>query len=345
MRAVEQVAASAPSGDAARAQENVPLGIACMTGATLMFAVSSAIMKIEVAKYPVGEVMAARSLSSLAVCAAFVLPATGTAVFATRRPGAHLARGLSQAISQTFTVIALWFMSLAGAVAIGFSAPLFAALISFAWLKERVDWPRVTALAAGFFGVLVVTRPGADTLQAGALFALMNAAMYGSVTVAVRGMTKTESTMTLLMWRMAVVAACHTALLAFGFVRPSAADAALLFAAGLANSVAQLLWTRSLGLAPTAAVSPFYYLLLVWALLIGFVVWGDRPSVSLIVGSAIVVGAGLALLAREARTGARRSPAPPPAHDAGRPRAQASKVGSRAISLNGDPKPHSRALQ
>ena len=130
--------ASGPAfSEALRMSDNVPLGIACMTGATLMFAASSAIMKFEVARYPLGEVMAARSLTSLLVCAAAVLPATGLAAFATRRPGAHVARGLSQAVSQTFTVIALWFMPLAGAIAISFSAPLFAAIISLVWLRER----------------------------------------------------------------------------------------------------------------------------------------------------------------------------------------------------------------
>ncbi len=287
-----------------RAGDDVPRGIACMTAATLMFAISAAIMKVEVARYPVGEVMAARSLASLAVCCAAVLPAYGLGAFATKRPGAHVARGVSQAVSQTFTVIALWFMPLAGAIAIGFSAPLFASVISLVWLRERADPARFAALAAGFVGVLIVTRPGAGSLQVGALFALANAVMYGSVTVAVRGMTKTESTITLLMWQMVVVAACHSALLAFGFVTPTAFDAALLGASGVANSAAQVLWTRSLRLGPTAAVSPFYYLMLVWALVIGFVVWGDRPTLSLLAGSAIVVGAGLALLAREARLGA-----------------------------------------
>jgi drug/metabolite transporter (DMT)-like permease len=300
-------ASGAASPGADRASDNIPLGIACMTGATLMFAASSAIMKFEVARYPLGEVMAARSLSSLVVCAAAVLPTAGLEAFATRRPCAHVARGLSQAVSQTFTVIALWFMPLSGAIAISFSAPLFAALISLVWLKERADPARLAALAVGFLGVLVVTRPGADSLQTGALFALMNAVMYGSVTVAVRGMTSTESTTTLLMWQMAVVAACHSSLLVFGCAGPSPADAALLIASGFANGLAQYFWTKSLRLAPTAAVSPFYYLLLVWAILIGFVVWGDRPTASLLIGSGVVVCAGLALLAREARVGSIRA--------------------------------------
>ncbi len=272
-----------------------------MIGATAMFAISSAIMKLESGRYPIGEVMAFRSVSSLVVCALFVLPATGLAVFATQRPRAHLARGLSQSISQTFTVIALSLMPMAGAVAIGFSAPLFSALISILWLRERADAARLSALGLGFVGVLIVTRPGAGMFQIGAMFALANAMMYGSVTVAVRSMTRTESTLTLLMWQMASVAGFHLTLLALGFAWPSRADAATLAASGVANAAGQYLWTKSLSLAPATLVSPFYYMLLVWALIIGVVVWGDAPTPSLLIGSAIVVASGLALLAREMR--------------------------------------------
>jgi drug/metabolite transporter (DMT)-like permease len=278
----------------------VPRGILFMIAATVLFAVSSALAKWQVAIYPVGEVMFVRSFSSLLVCAAFMLPFTGTAVFATRRPRDHIARGLSQSISQTFTVIAFSLMPLAGAIAINFSAPLFSALLSVLWLKERADAARWIALLSGFFGVLVVTNPGADSLQVGALFALANAVMYGSVTVAVRGMTATEGANTLLMWQMVTIAAFHSLLLPFGFRRPPPLDAAMLVASGIANALAQYLWTRALTLAPATAVSPFYYLMLVWALAIGFLVWGDVPSIPLLFGSAVVVASGLFLLRHEA---------------------------------------------
>jgi drug/metabolite transporter (DMT)-like permease len=237
----------------------------------------------------------------LLVCAAVILPVSGLSVFATRRPRDHLARGLSQSISQTFTVIAFSLMPLAGAIAINFSAPLWAALLSVLWLKERADAARWTALLSGFLGVLVVANPGTDSLTVGALFALANAVMYGSVTVAVRGMTATESTSTLLMWQLAILAVVHTSLLVFGFRLPTVLDAGMLVLSGIANAAAQYLWTRALHLAPAAAVSPFYYLLLVWALLIGFVFWGDVPSPELLTGSAIVVLSGLFLLRHETR--------------------------------------------
>lgn len=281
--------------------DDIPRGILFMIGASLLFALSSAIAKWVVALYPVGEVMFFRSFSSLLICAALVLPFTGFSVFATRRPRDHIARGLSQSVSQTFTVIALWLMPLAGAIAINFSAPLFAALVSIIFLKERAGPVRWAALLIGFFGVLIVTNPGADSLQIGALFALANAIMYGSVTVAVRGMSKTESANTLLMWQLATVAFFHTFLLFFGFKMPTAADAVLLVGSGFANVGAQYLWTRALSMAPTTAVSPFYYFLLVWALMIDFIIWHEVPTLPLLAGSAIVVASGLFLLRHEAR--------------------------------------------
>jgi drug/metabolite transporter (DMT)-like permease len=272
-----------------------------MIAASALFAVSAALAKWQVAIYPVGEVMFFRSFSSLVICAVFMLPVTGLSVLATRRPRDHLARGLSQSISQTFSVIAFSLMPLAGAIAINFSAPLWAALISVIWLKERAGPARWAALLAGFFGILIVTNPGADSLTVGALFALANAVMYGSVTVAVRGMTKTESANTLLMWQMITVAAFHSLLLFFGFRWPTHADAAMLLFSGVTNAAAQYFWTQALRLAPTTAVSPFYYLMLVWALLIGFLVWGDIPTVGLLIGSGIVVASGLFLLWHESR--------------------------------------------
>ncbi len=281
--------------------DDIPRGIGFMIGATILFSVSSAFAKWQVALYPVGEVMFFRSFSSLVVCAAFILPFTGFSVFATRRPRDHILRGLSQSISQTFSVIAFSLMPLAGAVAINFSAPLFSALVSVLWLKERAGPVRWSVLVVGFLGVLIVTNPGADSLQVGALFALGNAVMYGSVTVAVRGMTATESANTLLMWQMVTIAVFHSFLLLFGFQWPAPLDAAMLICSGVANAIGQFFWTRALHLAPATAVSPFFYLMLVWALVIGYVVWGEVPTTGLLVGSAIVVASGLFLLWHEAQ--------------------------------------------
>jgi drug/metabolite transporter (DMT)-like permease len=295
------VAAPADLKEMVGRTEDVPRGILFMIVATILFAAASAASKWLVAIYPVGEVLFLRSLSSFIACAVVLLPITGLSVYATRRPLDHIARGLSQSISQLALILAFSLMPLAGAVAINFSAPLFAAVVSIVWLKERAGYVRGSALLIGFFGVLVVTNPGANSLTLGALFALTNAVMYGTVTVAVRGMTRTESANTLVIWQASVLAFFHSFLLLFGWRSPTPLDAAMLFGTGFINAIGQWFWTKALHLAPAPAVTPFYYLMLVWALVIGFAVWGDVPSISLLIGSAIVVATGLFLFLREAR--------------------------------------------
>jgi drug/metabolite transporter (DMT)-like permease len=281
--------------------EDVPRAILLMIVATILFAGASAASKWLVGIYPVGEVLFLRSLSSLITGAAMILPVSGLSVFATERPRDHILRGMSQSVSQLSLLLAFSLMPLAGAVAINFSSPLFAALVSIVWLRERAGAARWAALLIGFVGVLIVTNPGANSLTLGALFALVNAIMYGSVTVAVRGMTRTESANTLVIWQLTVLAFFHSFLLLFGWRWPTPFDAVLLFGTGFTNAIGQWFWTRSLHLAPAAAVTPFYYLMLVWSLAIGFLVWGDVPTVSLLIGSAIVVVTGLFLFLREAR--------------------------------------------
>jgi drug/metabolite transporter (DMT)-like permease len=281
--------------------EDVPRGIVMMIVATFLFAGASAASKWLVGIYPVGEVLFLRSLSSFMAGAAVILPVSGLSVYATHRPRDHILRGLSQTISQAALLIAFSLMPLAGAVAINFSAPLFAAVVSIVWLKEPAGLARGAALLIGFAGVLIVTNPGANSLTLGALFALINAVMYGTVTVAVRGMARTESANTLVMWQLSVLAFFHSFLLFFGWRWPTPFDAAMLFGTGFANAAGQWFWTKSLHLAPAPAVTPFYYLMLVWALMFGFIIWGDVPSAQLLLGSAIVVATGLFLFLREAR--------------------------------------------
>ena len=284
-----------------RRTEHIPLGIALMLGTTILYATSTAISKWQVASYSFAEVLFFRTAVSLVVVAALVLPRMGITVFRTKRLRDHAARSFTQTAAQSLILIALSMMPLAGAMAINFSAPLFATLFAALWLKEKVGLARAAALAAGFGGVLLVTSPGADSVSTGALFALGNAVLYGSVTAAVRGMSETESPQTLAIYQMLFMTLFFAvALPVFGFSVPTGRDALAMIAAGVCNGFGQYWWTRSLSLAPPAAVGPFYYFTLVWAMVLGFVFWGDVPSLELLAGSAVVVGSGLFLLWHEA---------------------------------------------
>lgn len=296
----------AMAGPIAR-RDQIPRGILFMVASTAVFAVTNAIGKWEVALYPVGEVAFFRTLFSVMVLYAAFLPRTGLTVFRTRRPGAHVKRALSQLCSMMSIFMAFKLMPLASVTAIGFAAPLFTTLLSIVILKDRVGIHRWSALVVGFVGVLVITRPGVGTFQLGALFALVNAIMISTVAIAIRQMSLTESTQTLTMWQMTLIACFTACLLPFGYTTPSWRDLALLALAGVGNGTAQYWWTKALNLAPPSAVVPFNYLSLVWATFLGFAVWGDVPTVTLVVGAVIVVGSGLYILWREAVWRGRRA--------------------------------------
>jgi len=282
-------------------QDRIPLGIVHMLLATILFAGSSALSKWLVATYPIGEMLFARAATSLVGASIVILPVTGLAAFRTKRLRDHMMRGVSQSCAQTFLVIAFSLMPLASAVAINFSAPLFATVASIVFLKETVGPVRWGALIIGFLGVLLVTSPGVDTFQTGSLFALANAILFGTVTVGVRGMTATESPETLTMYQMVLLTVVFATALPFGWITPSLSDSVAMVVNGLGNALGQYLWTRALHLAPTSAVVPFNYFSLVWAIILGFLVWGDIPSATLLAGSAIVVGSGMFLLWHESR--------------------------------------------
>src|SRR5579885_2596259 len=245
-------------------------GIAYMVASTVAFAGVNAIVKWAVARYPVGEVTFYRSLFAFVAVAVAILPRRGIAVFRAARR--------------------------------------FTTLLAIGVRKEKVGIHRLSARARGFVGVLVIAHPGAGTLQPGAVFALANAILISSVAVAIRKMSETESPETMTLYQMAIMTGCTLFLLPLGFTSPGWRDAAMLAGAGIGNGIAQIWWTRSLSLAPPSAVVPFNYLSLVWAMILGYLVWGDVPGLDLLLGAAIVVASGLYILWRETlRRAARRA--------------------------------------
>jgi drug/metabolite transporter (DMT)-like permease len=304
---------SVPYVEAER-RNQIPLGILYMTGSTIIFAVSSAIIKWELAYYPLGEITFFRAFFALLTVSVMILPRTGLAVFRTRRYREHLQRGVSQFGSMTCMFLAFRVLSLGSATAISFSAPLFTTLLSILVLKEKVGLHRWAAVLAGFAGVLVITQPGAGTMNIGVFFALSNAVLVSTVAVAIRRMSATESTETLTLYQMGIITTCTMFLLPLGFTMPAWLDALGLAVAGISNGIGQFWWTRSLSHAPPSAVVPFNYLSLIWATLLGFAIWGDVPTPALLLGSGIVVASGLYILWRETLRRARpRRPKAAPA--------------------------------
>jgi drug/metabolite transporter (DMT)-like permease len=282
-------------------RDHIPLAIFYMIASGAVFNCANAASKWLIATYPIGEVLFVRTLVALITMAAFILPAAGLAVYRTQRLRAHLMRATSQVGSQTMLLIAFSLMPLAGVTAIMFSSPIFSTLASAYFLKETVGPVRWIVLLIGFLGVLVIASPGADSFSVGALFALGNAVLFGTVVAGVRGMASTESAETLIMFQLTLLTIAYAFALLLGFTTPTRFDLTVMIGSGIGNGGAQYLWTRAIHLAPTSAVVPFQYLQLVWAMLLGFAIWGDLPTVALLFGSAIVIASGLYLFWHETR--------------------------------------------
>jgi drug/metabolite transporter (DMT)-like permease len=112
-------------------------------------------------------------------------------------------------------------------------------------------------------------------------------------------MTATESAQTLTLYQLTLLTALFALMLPLGWISPGPVDLGWIVFNGVSNAVGQYWWTRALHLAPASAVAPFFYLSLVWASILGFAIWGEVPTVSLLVGSAVVIASGLFLLWRE----------------------------------------------
>jgi drug/metabolite transporter (DMT)-like permease len=114
-------------------------------------------------------------------------------------------------------------------------------------------------------------------------------------------MTRTESAETLTLYQLALLTAFFALFMPWTWIWPSPSDSVWILFNGTSNAIGQYWWTRALHLAPASAVAPFYYLSLIWASIMGFLIWGEMPTVSLVIGSGIVAGSGLFLFWRETR--------------------------------------------
>jgi len=280
-------------------REQVSRGIVYMVVTVFIFAVVNAAVKWLVARYSVVEIVFFRSGFALIPCIVLVARNGGLPALKTRRLHDHVARSVLQFVSMLCIFTAFKLMPLADSIAITFSSPMFLTILSIPLLGEQVGIHRWSAVILGFIGILVILPPGAGMLQGGALFALANALINASVTIAIRRMTLTETSVSLAFYQQLCTALCGLALLPFFWQMPSLFDLSLMLGAGLLAGIGQFWWTEGCRLTPAAVAAPFSYTAMVWALILGYVIWGDLPSRQILAGAAIVIAAGLYIVYRE----------------------------------------------
>ena len=310
------------------------IGVVFKIISALLFTGMSALIKWLGDAVPTGQVVFARSLFALVPIGAYVVwramadrravaggaqgPASmGSAVLAaihTNRPFGHLLRGVMGCAAMACGFTAVTLMPLPDAITIGYAAPLVTVLLAPLLLKERVGIYRLSAVAAGFLGVVMALSPHlaggvearGDTAALGAMFALAGALGVALTMIQIRNLTRTESTTAITVYFSLTGTLLGLATLPFGWVMPDPVQALMLVAIGVIGGVAQIFLTESYRRAPTSLIAPFDYTTLLWALALGFLVFCEVPEPIVLAGAAIIVVAGLFVIYRERQLGLER---------------------------------------
>lgn len=226
-------------------------------------------------------------------------------VAATRRPGLQILRAAVLIGSLGCLFSALPYLPLADATAISFASPLFVAILSIPLLGERVGPHRWAAVLVGFAGVAIVVRPGAALFQWAALLPLIGAVFFALYQILTRTLARIDDPLTTLLYTGGGGFVLTSLAVGLVWQMPSGADLGVFAIMGVLGVVAHFLIVRAFGLAPAALIAPFNYTRIVWAVLLGFALFGDVPDALSLLGSALIVGSGLYILVRE-RMAARR---------------------------------------
>src|SRR4051794_31538093 len=272
-------------------------GIGLMLLSIFMFSFGDTMGKFIVATYSVGQLLWLRACAALIV----LLPMIWRHRAAFRnleRPWLQLLRVALSTLEVAAFFLATVYLPLADVITYYLACPIFVTALSALVLREHVGWRRWSAVLIGFCGVLIALRPSSQTVSWPALIALGGSVSFALLMLITRSLRRTPD-IVLASSQFAGTFTLGALLSPFGWVTPSLGSLVLFAAAGFISVGALLCVNRSLKLAPASVVVPYQYSMIVWAVIFGFVVFGDVPSPATIVGAAIIIGAGLYIFLRE----------------------------------------------
>lgn len=279
-------------------------GILAMLLAVALFSVMDAQLKLLAAHYPPLQVSFLRGAASLPFV---LLPVLLRGRLARLRPvnlRLHLLRGVLSVVMLASFVFAVRESSLATTYSIFMCAPLVVAALSAPLLGERVARAQWGAIGVGLAGVLLMVAPrgGAEWVSLGALAAVLAVATYSLSVVTLRLLSRTDTTESMVFWFTVLLAAGAGLLAIPGWAPLAASHWPLFVGIGVTGAIAQHFITEAFRHAPAAVVAPFEYTALLWGVVLDLVIWGVLPGWVTLAGGGIVIGAGLYLLRREARS-------------------------------------------
>ena len=276
-------------------------GIGLMLAGICLFSFGDALGKFIVASYSVGQLLLLRA------CAALVLLAPAIwrgrhGFLRLERPGLQFARVALSSLEVAAFFLAASYLPLADVITYYLACPIFVTAGSAIFLHEDVGWRRWTAIAVGFCGVLIALQPSAETVTWPALIALCGSGSFAALMLITRSL-RSSPDVVLTATQFFGTLSLGLVLAPFGWVTPTWPDLGLFALAGGVSVSALLCVNRSLKLAPASVVVPYQYSMIVWAVLFGYVVFGDMPSIATLVGAAIIIAAGLYIFVREQQLG------------------------------------------
>ena len=274
------------------------LGFLYMFISICAFSLMDIIVKWSV-DYPIGQVLFFRGFFGI-IFYFFVIPRERLHNFyITKRAGLHFLRCISGLIALVSIFIALRELPLATVVSISFAAPIFTTIFSIFLLSEKVGIYRWLAVLVGFVGILIITEPGISELNIYYIFPIIFCLGLSYVAITIRQLSSTEP-----VWLISFYFSLAITLLSFltipqGWVMPSLNDFILLSFVGIFGGVANLWLSQSYKYAEVSLVTPLKYLALVFAIIFGYFIWNEIPTIKTLIGALLVIISTLIIFRRE----------------------------------------------
>ena len=268
-------------------------GVALAVSAVALFTVMISLVKWLSAFFAPMQIAFFRAFCAVIVCLPVVLADSGWNGLRTRQPGAYVLRGFVGAGSIVTSFYGVTLMPIADWVALSFMVPLFVTAFSAPVLGESVGWRRWLAIAVGFAGILIIVPP-TGTASLWALAIGISAQMLVSFAlVLIRRMGNAERTTTIVFYYMVALTMITAVVAPLDWRPPIGSQWLLLALVGLVAGAAHLLITAAYRLAPASVIAPLDYTGIVWAILIGWLFWQEKPDANLFLGVPLVIGSGL----------------------------------------------------
>ncbi|KJZ10539.1 MULTISPECIES: DMT family transporter [Halomonas] len=283
-------------------------GIGFMCLGVLCLALGDAISKWLGEVHSPLQIIFFRTLVSLPLIMLLAHQGGGLRTLSTRRPGVHLIRGLIYTGTMGCFVLGLTMMPLAEGTAIAFAAPLFVSLLSVPLLGERVSVPVVLASLVGFAGVLVIVRPGSEGISLGALSMLGAAVFYALMMITARRYGAREHLWAMVFYMTLVPFVVTGVALPLVWQAPALEHWPAFLMSGVLGVGATAFITLAFRHAPAAIAAPFDYTAMLWAVLLGWMIWDEVPDLGVLIGGTLIIASGLAIAYQEGRTSLKRRP-------------------------------------